>query len=68
MKLTFLDLVKIIMGTFVGAAAGVFVGNVLYRAFFNWRQKRLLDREVQKMVEDLEKRQEVLHFEVKIED
>ena len=68
MELTFLDLVKIMMGAFVGAAAGVFVGNVLYRAFFDWRQKRLLDREVQKMVEDFEKRQEVLHFEVEIED
>lgn len=68
MELTFLDLVKIMMGAFVGAAAGVFSGNVLYRAFFNWRQKRLLDREIQKMVEDFEKRQEDLHFEVKIED
>lgn len=68
MELTFLDLVKIILGTFVGAAAGVFVGNVLYRAFFNWRQKRLLNRELQKMVEDFEKQKEVLHFEVKIED
>lgn len=52
MELTFLDLVKIILVTFVGASLGVITGNIFFRVMSYWKTKlqirRFVRRELKK--------------------
>ena len=48
MELTFLDLVKIMMGAFVGASAGVITGNALFRLMNHWKTKRQINRVIRR--------------------